>query len=143
MRFGNRITWKAPVIGLCIGTNLQTRHLLTSDISFVFENGTWIGGHWPRGNASGLPDTFARNATQFLNAPWNPTAMQGATQRPVLSAISSFMLNYTLWANECPHFDYHGNGPTNNPGTCPNTKCSMRLGAGTAMWTCSPGPTVC
>jgi hypothetical protein len=110
---------EGTLVDLCVGTNLQTRHLLSSDISFVFESGNWSGSIGPGASTPGLPDTFARTAKEFLNAPWSPAALKGATPPPIVSALNTFMMNYTMWANECPHFSYHGNLPPNNPVNVP------------------------
>ena len=32
-----------------------------------------------------------------------------ASQFGVMISMYTFMFDYTFWANECPHFDYHGN----------------------------------
>jgi type II secretory pathway pseudopilin PulG len=105
------------VVGLYVGNLLQTRHVLTSDISFVFENGLWSGMIGRGAPPAGLPDTFARTADQFFGAPWNSGARQGASQLPVLLAMSALMQAYSSWANGCPHFAYHGN--PGNPGNVP------------------------
>jgi type II secretory pathway pseudopilin PulG len=91
----------------------MNRLVLTRDVGFVFEAGFWhdqIMGMSP--SSSSLPDDFAAKAAVFLESPWNSAAKQGggntSDQETVLTAMYTFMYTYTLWANQWPHFPYHG-----------------------------------
>ena len=92
---------------------LQSRHLLKRNISFLFESSAW------RGEVEGDQQSFSASGSDFYNHavtfvtrptnPWGPQA-QGASQWGVIIAMYTFMFDYTYWANECPtHFDRHGN----------------------------------
>ncbi len=85
---------------------VMNRHLLTRSISFVFETGSW------RGTLSGPKSisrtSFANEASEFFDTAWNEGAQHGASQLGVLAAMYTFMLVYTLWADECPHFSRRG-----------------------------------
>lgn len=87
--------------------NVMTRMVLKRDISFVFEADMWrsqiMGLYTGNTNA----DNFCEKAAAFLNAQWYSGAFKGADQQSALVAMYSFMYTYTLWANQCPHFDLH------------------------------------
>jgi prepilin-type N-terminal cleavage/methylation domain-containing protein len=103
------------VLGLRNGTGVvQTRYLMKRSISFVFDAGSWHGGI--RGGQPVNPAalTFLNRATTFMGKDVNPQA-PGASQFSVLLALYTFMYDFTLWANECPHFDFHGNGLSSVP----------------------------
>ena len=95
---------------------LQTRHLLKRSISILFESDAWGGplqGDQQSYGASG--SDFYNHAVTFLNRPTNPWSAQGASQVGVIIALYTFMFDYTYWANECPHFDHHGNSVQSVP----------------------------
>jgi prepilin-type N-terminal cleavage/methylation domain-containing protein len=98
---------------------VQIRQLLKRSISYMFEADAWRGqvqGDQQSHSASG--SDFYNHAVTFLspqnNNPWGEHA-QGASQWGVMIAMYTFMFDYTYWANECPHFDYHGNGVNSVP----------------------------
>jgi prepilin-type N-terminal cleavage/methylation domain-containing protein len=92
-----------------VGTPV-TKHLLTRDISFVYERDHWRGWIGPGDPYYTTSDAFVREALEFLAAAWNPNANGGASQTGVLVAMYVFMFDYALWAEECPRFSYHGLG---------------------------------
>ncbi len=104
------------VVGLHDASGVvQTRYLLKRSISFVFESGGWRGQFEGGQPYNPVALEFLNHATAFFNQPVNPQAQQGASQFSVLLAIYTFMYDFTLWANECPHFDDHytgGNPPS-------------------------------
>ena len=54
-----------------------------------------------------LSSGFGAQATRFLGAPWNTGSAKGANQQGVVTAMYSFMLTYTFWADQCPlHFPW-------------------------------------
>jgi hypothetical protein len=117
---------EGSVVDLFAGADLQTRHLINRDISFVFENQIWTGIIGRGAPPTGLPETFARSADQFLRAPWNTGARQGANQLPIVLAMANFMQSYSAWANGCPHFAYHFN--PGSPGNIPEYRLLDILG---------------
>jgi prepilin-type N-terminal cleavage/methylation domain-containing protein len=100
-------------VGLHDKTGLvQVRHLLKRSISFMFESDSWHGqiqGDQQSYSASG--SDFYNHAVTFFNRPTNPwggnSQAHGASQWGVMISMYTFMFDYTFWANECPHFDYH------------------------------------
>ncbi len=50
-------------------------------------------------------DNFATQAQNFLASEWATSAAKGADQQGVLLDMYTFMYDYTMWANECPHFN--------------------------------------
>ena len=109
----------STVVGLHDGTTnatVQARHLLKRSISFLFEAGTWRGqiqGDEQKYSATG--SDFYNHTVTFLNRPTNPWSSQGASQVGVIIALYTFMFDYTFWANQCPHFDHHGNNVQSVP----------------------------
>lgn len=109
----NNVGWSAyyldgSVVGLC-DTNgtAMTRYLLTRDISFVFEAGSWRSEIMGLTTGNSQADNFANNAADFLASQWYSSAFKGADQQSALVAMYSFMFTYTLWANQNPHFPMH------------------------------------
>ncbi len=95
---------------------VQSRHLLKRSISFLFESGTWgrqIPGNQQSFSASGA--SFYNHAITFFNHQLNPYASSGGSQYGVMISMYTFMFDYTYWASECPHFNYHGGNTSNNP----------------------------
>jgi prepilin-type N-terminal cleavage/methylation domain-containing protein len=104
---------QGTAVSLCNGAGVPaTRLVLSRDMGFVFEANMWRDQIMGMGFADSQPDDFAAKAKVFLEAEWNTNARQGgantADQQTVLSAMYSFMYTYTLWANQRPHFPYHG-----------------------------------
>ncbi len=88
-----------------------SRHLLRRNISFVFDSGGWPDLLPSNPAYSGNGAAFVNHAITFLGAVRNPyPTAAGASQSSVILAMYTFMFDYALWANECPHFDDHGNG---------------------------------
>ena len=117
----NRYYLDGSVVGLHDASGqVESRHLLKRNISFLFESGSWRGqiqGDEQSFSATGAD--FYSHAVTFLNRPTNPWGAQyGASQYGVIIAMYTFMFDYTYWANECPHFAYHGSNPS-NPGSVP------------------------
>ena len=102
----NAYLFDGSVVALCdkSGTT-QTRYTLTRDISFVFEAGSWRGQITGAVNNS-LADSFSDTAASFLQSSWS--SANGGNQSGALTAMYDFMLDYTAWANQCPHFTWHG-----------------------------------
>ncbi len=89
--------------------NLQTRYLLKRSISFIFDSGAWSGQPSGGLDINPLAPQFASQASSFYHSTNNPVGNnKGASMFSVLVLLYSFMYDYTLWANECPHFDPHG-----------------------------------
>ena len=89
---------------------LQTKYLLKNSISFVFEFCSWSGGLQSQGGqVDPLAPIFFNQAYNFYHATNNPAGNNGgASVFSVLVTMYTFMFDYTLWADECPHFDTHG-----------------------------------
>jgi len=112
----NRYYLDGSIVGLHDSVQVQSRQLLKRNISFLFESGTWrvdLPGDNQSFSASGVD--FYNHALTFFSRPNNPWAAQGASQWGVMIAMYTFMFDYTFWANECPHFDAHGNQPASVP----------------------------
>lgn len=98
------------VVGLWGANNLTNRFILTRDVSFTFESGTWTGQLTGAGTDNrGTAQSFANQALTFISTSAIPGQHQGADTQGVLSSFYSFMYSYTLWANRCPHFQFSGN----------------------------------
>jgi hypothetical protein len=54
---------------------------------------------------SSTATNFAAQAAQFLKA-GDSGIKNGASAQGVLSGFYTFMYAYTIWANECPHFQF-------------------------------------
>jgi hypothetical protein len=110
----NNVGWdryfvEGTIVGLCdTSGNLMTRHILTRNISFVFEAGLWRSHLLGVFTGVTQADEFADEAAGFLSAQWNTSAFKGADQAGVLTAMYSFMYVYTLWANQRPAFPMRG-----------------------------------
>jgi type II secretory pathway pseudopilin PulG len=107
---------------------VQTRYLFKRSISFIFESGAWRGA--VQGGQTFNDTTavgFLSHTIGFFNEPTSPNAFAGASQFSVVVAMYSFMYDYTLWADECPHFNQHGN--TGNPTSIPEYDLLNSLGA--------------
>jgi hypothetical protein len=98
------------VVGLWVGSTLTNRFVLSRDTSFTFEGGQW--GTGPTGSGSDgsvIAQSFVSLAQTFISTAQIPGGHQGADTQGALSAFYTFMNAYTIWANECPHFQYNGN----------------------------------
>ena len=100
-----------PIDGSDASDLVQSRHHLKRSISFLFESGSWRGGFEGSEGTGGISGSdFLNHAITFFNHSLSPSNFRGASQRSVMLAMYTFMFDYTFWANECPHFDRHGNG---------------------------------
>ena len=113
----NKYFLDGTVVGLHDGSGqVQSRHLLKRNISFLFESSTWRGlvqGDQQSFSASGAD--FFNHAVTFFNHATNPNSTTGGSQYGVIIAMYTFMFDYTYWANECPHFSYHNNSISSVP----------------------------
>jgi prepilin-type N-terminal cleavage/methylation domain-containing protein len=95
-------------VGLWDANGLTNRFLLVGDTSFTFDGGMWqsqlTGGS---ADNSGIATNFAAAAAAFVATPL--VGKSGSTAQSVLSAFYGFMYGYTVWANECPHFQAPAN----------------------------------
>jgi prepilin-type N-terminal cleavage/methylation domain-containing protein len=95
---------------------IQTRYLMKRSISFVFESGSWLGQVQGGQPINPLALDFLNQATAFMSKAQSAQGISsGASQFSVLLAVYTFMYDYTLWANECPHFDDHGKSGNSIP----------------------------
>jgi prepilin-type N-terminal cleavage/methylation domain-containing protein len=95
----------SSVVGLWSGSILTNRFVLNGDISFVFDGGMWQAQLTGAGeDNSTVATNFGYQAASFIATDNVPNGHQGGTAQSVLSAFYSFMYSYTIWANECPHF---------------------------------------
>lgn len=99
------------VVGLCdsAGTPML-RFPLTNDYSFVFEGSIWVDQISGGDSSEVMAAEFADLATRFLAAQWYPGANQPGRgdQQGALIAMYNFMLVFSMWANQFPHFPTHG-----------------------------------
>jgi len=99
------------VVGLHYSNGVvATKFLLDRDMSFVFEQGQWRGWIGPGDPYYSIADEFNLEAGLFLNAATSPRNRGGASQNGVLVAMYVFMMDYALWAEQCPRFSRHGLG---------------------------------
>ena len=93
------------------------RHRLKRSLSFVFEAGAWGDDQIPTRPAySGTGAEFVNHAIGFLSSSNNPYAAKGTTTTGALISLYTFMFDYALWANQCPHFSWHGQSGSNPVG---------------------------
>src|ERR1043166_2831439 len=107
----NRYYLDGTILGLhAANGTVQSRYLLKRSFSIVFESGAWTA--IPSTPAySGTGSDFVNHALTFFNSRTNPYPQAvGSSQESVINAMYTFMFDYSLWANECPHFSDHGNG---------------------------------
>jgi len=97
----------------------DTREILHSDISFIYQNHKWAR------NLSGSDDVvggFGQFASDFLTPPAPPSPKFAATQQSVINLMYSFLWNYDNWAygdtNAVPIVPPYqdGSGVANYPG---------------------------
>jgi hypothetical protein len=97
------------VVSLWVGSTLTNSFVLTGDISFIFNGGMWraqlAGGAGENGSAA---TNFSAFANAFVNTPSSNS--KGADPQGVMTGFASFMYAYTIWANECPHFQTAASG---------------------------------
>ena len=92
-------------LGLCdVKTNVLQRVLLTRDESFVWDGLNWRDDLQGQDPNDLLAQDFADLAAQFIAAGTPGTAQQGAAPQGAVVGMFNFMLVYSLWANQCPHF---------------------------------------
>jgi hypothetical protein len=115
----NRYYLDGTIVGLHTTNGVvQSRYSLKRSISFVFQSGSWPQETPSRPAFSGTGSDFVNHALGFFSSRTNPYPQSvGASQESVMMAMYAFMFDYTLWANECPHFSDHGNpgAPTSVP----------------------------
>jgi hypothetical protein len=105
----SRFYLDGTVVGLCDSSGtLRRRVVLTRDESLVFEGDMWSDYVVYEGSNEMLANEFADLAARFMDISWAPGAHQGADQQGAVVSIFNFLLVYTLWANQCPHFPSHG-----------------------------------
>jgi prepilin-type N-terminal cleavage/methylation domain-containing protein len=106
----NKYYLDGTVVGLHNASGIvQTKYLIKRSISFLFESGAWAGGIQGGQSLDPLADAFAAQASSFYTSTNNPALNNGgASPFSVLVLMYSFLYDFTLWANECPHFDLHG-----------------------------------
>jgi len=96
---------------------IQVHYLLKRSIGFVFESGAWRGqieGGQTHDDQTAID--FFNHAFIFLQQPTSPSGTNnGATPFSAMLAVYTFMFDYTLWADECPHFDNHQNSGNSIP----------------------------
>jgi prepilin-type N-terminal cleavage/methylation domain-containing protein len=100
-------------VGLCdsSGTAMM-KFQLTNDVSFVFEGSIWqdhIGGGG--GDSSlAMAQNFANLSAKFLSAQWYPGSNHPGrgNQQGALTGMFDFMLMFSMWANQYPHYPKHG-----------------------------------
>jgi type II secretory pathway pseudopilin PulG len=94
------------VVGLCMpdGTTTTNKYILKRDISFVFEQGVWRCkiGAVPTNDTTATG--FGQQAKSFMAATLNGNNFKGANQQGIVTAMYTFMLTYTFWADRYPHF---------------------------------------
>jgi hypothetical protein len=61
-------------------------------------------------NNSTIATNFATQAAIFIKTQTPPNATKGTSAQSVLSAFYGFMYGYSVWANECPHFQSPASG---------------------------------
>jgi len=102
-------------------TNCITRQQLKRNTSYIFESGTWSDGTPSPPASSGTGSDFVNHAITFFSSRSNPytSVNKGASQYSAMIAMYTFMFDYSLWANECPHFSHHGSGTNSSPTSIP------------------------
>ena len=114
----NKYYLDGTILGV-LDTNgvVQSRHRLKRSISFIFQSGEWSDDQNPSSPAySGSAAGFVNHAIAFLSSSNNPYAAKGTSPTGVLITMYTFMFDYALWANECPHFSWHDQGGSNPQG---------------------------
>jgi type II secretory pathway pseudopilin PulG len=82
----------------------QARHIVTGDISFVFDDGAWRlqpdSGVLP----SSLATSYGQDVDNFLASLRSSSAVKGTAQDSVAMILNLYMSAYTSWANDNPCF---------------------------------------
>jgi len=100
-------------VNLWDSSNLTNSFILTRDLSLTFDGGMWQAQLTGAGQKNSvLATNFAYQASLFIQTAKVPGAHQGADTEGLLSAFYSFLYGYTIWGNECPHFQ----SPASSPG---------------------------
>jgi hypothetical protein len=108
----NSYYFDGTTVGLWSGVTLTNRFLLTRDISYTFDGGMWQAQLTGASQDNGAVATnFAYQAGLFIHTDNVPGGHQGASAQSLLSAFYGFMYGYTVWANECPHFQNNASSP--------------------------------
>src|SRR5262249_30269803 len=93
-------------VSLWSGSTLTNTFILSRDISFTFDQGMWQANLTGASkDNSSTATNFAYQASRFLAA-GDSGVKNGASAQGVLSGMYTFMYAYTIWANECPHFQF-------------------------------------
>ncbi len=87
---------EGTVIGFYNHGQLESRELLMSNRSYVYERGIWRGQLW-EGKVKDATD-LARGLDAFLTASLNPQAQLSANQQRVIDAYYNYVLTYATWA---------------------------------------------
>jgi prepilin-type N-terminal cleavage/methylation domain-containing protein len=100
------------VVSLWVGSILTNSFVLNSDISFIFDGGMWraqlVGPVASSSSSGGAATNFSAFANAFINTPTSNN--KGTDPMGVLTGFASFMYAYTIWADECPHFQTAASG---------------------------------
>jgi len=86
----------------------QARHILTSDISFVFDVGVWRGQIQSGRVPTELGTDYGAAVNAFLSRLRSPGAFKGTAQDSVVMVLNLYMSAYTSWANDDPCFTTWG-----------------------------------
>jgi hypothetical protein len=125
-------------VGLWDGLTLTNSFILTRDLSFTYEGGMWQAQLTGGGQDNSILATnFAYQASLFVLAANVPGSHQGSDTQGLLSAFYSFMYGYTIWANECPHFQ----SPASSPGQQTDYQLLNALGANNGIIDSTAGST--
>ncbi len=99
------------LVGLCdsSGTPMM-KFQLTNDVSFVFEGSVWQGEIGSGESSEAMAQGFADLSVKFLAAQWYPGANHPGRgdQQGALTGMFNFMLVFSLWADQYPHYPKHG-----------------------------------
>jgi hypothetical protein len=99
------------VVSLWTGSTLTNSLVLNNDISFTFNGGMWraqLAGAAGSGGNSGVATNFSAFSNAFINTPSSNN--KGTDPQGVMTGFASFMYAYSIWANECPHFQTAASG---------------------------------
>jgi type II secretory pathway pseudopilin PulG len=97
------------IVSLWVGSTLTNSFVLTGDISFIFNGGMWRA---QLAGGAGENGSVATNFSAFANAfvQQKTSNQKGTDPQGVMTGFASFMYAYTIWANECPHFQTAASG---------------------------------
>jgi type II secretory pathway pseudopilin PulG len=111
---GNVVTacyLQGTTVGLCnpAGTPML-RFRLTRDLGYVFDGSIWHDQISGGDSSEVMAQEFADLSVKFLASQWYPGANQPGRgdQQGALTAMFNFMLIFSMWADQFPHFPRHG-----------------------------------